>query len=326
MTHQFTHSSIRLPMRLKHFLLPALLLLIASTALASEALPEARPAPVSIIDDLGRTIVLQRPATRIIALYGAFNEILAEMGKEDTIIARTKADALPPSILAKPSIGTHMRPNPELVAGLRPDIVLQLGGRKKALESVHMLEQLGIPVAFFSITTFKELFSVIKRLGTLTNAEEQATRVCNSLQARLDHVQKQLAMVKHKPTVFFEVRYPNLLGAGDASIVNDIINHAGGINVMDASVKLVRINEEEVIKRDPEVYLIQKGAMNPQPLPIQERAHFRTLRAVKNNRVYIIDESSYSRPGPRAVSAVEELAALLHPNLMQPTSHISGDI
>lgn len=313
-------------MLLKHFLLPVLLLVFASTALASNPSPEALPAPVSITDDLGRTIVLQRPATRIIALYGAFNEMLVELKKEDTIVARTKADALPPSILSKPSIGTHMRPNPELVAGLRPDIVLQMGGRKKALESVRMLEQLGIPVAFFSITTFDELFSVIKRLGTLTNAEEQATLVCNALQARLVRVQQQISTVEHKPSVFFEVRYPNLLGAGNASIVNDIINHAGGINIMDASVKLVRINEEEVIKRDPEVYLIQQGAMNPNPQPMKERAHFRTIDAVKNNRVYIIDESSYSRPGPRAVSAVEELAALLHPTRMQPTSHISGDM
>jgi iron complex transport system substrate-binding protein len=313
-------------MHLKHFLLPVLLLLFASTALASKPSPEAISAPVSITDDLGRTIVLQRPATRIIALYGAFNEMLAELKKEDTIVARTKADALPPSILSKPSIGTHMRPNPELVAGLRPDIVLQMGGRKKALESVRMLEQLGIPVAFFSITTFDELLSVIKRLGTLTNAEEQATLVCNTLQARLVHVQQQISAVEHKPSVFFEVRYPNLLGAGNASIVNDIINHAGGTNIMDASVKLVRINEEEVIKRDPEVYLIQQGAMNPNPQPMKERAHFRTINAVKNKRVYIIDESSYSRPGPRAISAVEELAALLHPTRVQPTSHISGDM
>ncbi|WP_254060464.1 ABC transporter substrate-binding protein [Halodesulfovibrio sp. MK-HDV] len=326
MTHQSIHSSIRLPMHLKHFLLPVLLLLFVSTAFASKPSPEGLPTPVSITDDLGRTIVLQRPATRIIALYGAFNEMLAELEKEDTIVARTKADALPPSILSKPSIGTHMRPNPELVAGLRPDIVLQMGGRKKALESVRMLEQLDIPVAFFSITTFEELFSVIKRLGTLTNAEDQATLVCNALQERLVRVQQQLVTVEHKPSVFFEVRYPNLLGAGNASIVNDIINHAGGTNIMDASVKLVRINEEEVIKRDPEVYLIQQGAMNPNPQPMKTRAHFRTINAVKNNRVYIIDESSYSRPGPRAVSAVEELAALLHPTRMQPTSHISGDM
>ena len=269
---------------------------------------------------------MQRPATRIIALYGAFNEMLSELEKEDVIVARTKADTLPPSILAKPSIGTHMRPNPELVAGLHPDIVLQMGGRKKALESVTMLEQLGIPVAFFSITTFEELFSVIKRLGTLTNAEKQAERVCDTLQARLNRVEQQLTAVKHKPSVFFEVRYPNLLGAGTASIVNDIINHAGGINSMDASVKLVRINEEEVIKRNPEVYLIQKGAMNPTPQPIQSRRHFRTISAVKNNRVYVIDESSYSRPGPRAVTAVEELATLLHPTRIQPTSHSSGDM
>ena len=305
-----------------------LLAFLASGTTANAALPEqpvSQTTPVQITDDLGRTVTLPTHATRIIALYGAFNEILAQLGLEDAIIARTKADTIPTSILTKPSIGTHMRPNPELVAGLNPDLVLQMGGRKKALDSVRMLETIGIPVAFFSVTTFDELFSVIKRLGILTGTSPQATALCASMQQRLTNVQKRLANIDHKPSVFFEVRYPNLLGAGNASIVHDIITRAGGTNIMDASVKLVRINEEEVIKRNPEVYLIQKGAMNPAPQPMQERPHFRTINAVQKGRVHIIDESSYSRPGPRAVTAVEELATLLHPKRMQSTFHNSGE-
>ncbi|MCG8532665.1 MAG: ABC transporter substrate-binding protein [Desulfovibrionales bacterium] len=290
-----------------------------------KGVPVLEDTAVSITDDRGKTITLATPATRIIALYGAFNEILAELGKEGTIIARTKADTVPASIRSKPSIGTHMRPNPELVAGLQPDIVFQMGGRKKALDSVLFLEQLGIPVAFFSITSFEDLFSVIKRIGTITGSTPQATAVCTSLRERLSRVQKQTALLHETPTVFFEVRYPNLLGAGKASIVNDIISYAGGTNIMDMPTKLVRINEEEIIKRNPQVYLIQEGAMNPAPQPMEQRPHFRTIQAVTAGRVYILDEALYSRPGPRAVAAVEELAALLHPSWTHSTVSTAGD-
>ena len=76
---------------------------------------------IHVKDDTGRELVLERPAERIIALYGAYNEILAAMGLEDRLVGRTKADVLPPSILSRPSIGTHMRPNVELVLALEPD-------------------------------------------------------------------------------------------------------------------------------------------------------------------------------------------------------------
>ena len=91
--------------------------------------PGATLAEVAVTDDRGQEIRLNAPATRIIALYGAFNEILADLGREDLLVARTAADDQPPTIVTKPSIGTHLRPNAELILGLAPDLVIQLGGR-----------------------------------------------------------------------------------------------------------------------------------------------------------------------------------------------------
>ena len=108
------------------------------------AWPAAASAEVSVTDDLGRQIRLDAPATRIIALYGAFNEILADLGCIDLLVARTAADDQPPSIVAKPSIGTHLRPNAELIMALDPDLIIQLGGRGEAMEPVRFLENRGL--------------------------------------------------------------------------------------------------------------------------------------------------------------------------------------
>jgi iron complex transport system substrate-binding protein len=269
---------------------------------------------IQIVDDLEQKVALPHPARRIIALYGAYNEILASMGLEERLVGRTKADSLPSSILSKPSIGTHMRPNVEMVLGLKPDLIIQSAGRKEAMEIVRQLREEGLQVAVFHPTSFDDLFSVIKRLGVLTEEPIGAQRLLKSIQTRVLSVEHRLQGISHRPRIFFEVRYPNLLGAGRGSMVNDVIRRAGGINCMESHKKLVRIGMEALIKSDPEVYIIQRGPMNKNPSLPSKRPHFRVLRAVKNGRIFIVDEQVYSRPGPRSVEAVEELAAFLHPD------------
>lgn len=271
-------------------------------------------AEISFTDDAGREVRLPAPARRVIALSGALNEIVAALGREDALIARTEADREPPSILGKPAIGTHLRPNLELVAGLAPDLVIQLAGRSDSLEPVEALSRLGIPVAVFRVASFEALFGVTQRLGELLGAEAEAKALTASLTARLDRVQAAVAALP-RPRVLFEVRYPNLLLAGRGSIVSEVVARAGGENCLASTDALVRASEEEVVRLNPEVYLMQRGPMNPDPVPLADRPQYRDLAAIKSNRVFVVDEQRYSRPGPRLVDAVEELAGLLHPDM-----------
>lgn len=280
--------------------------------LAALLLPLEAGAEVTVVDDRGREVRLAEPARRVIALYGAYNEMLAAMGREGAIVARTRADRLPKSILDRPCIGTHMRPNIEMVAGLQPDLVLQMGGRSEASEPLAALERLGVATAHFRARSFDELFSVIRRLGVLTGAGEEAEQLVAGMRGRLAGLRERVSG-RPAPRVFFEVRYPNLLAAGRGSIVNEVIEAAGGVNCVRLPDKLARLSEEELIRLDPEAYLVQVGPMNESPAPPSERGHFRTLTAVRNGRVLMVDEKLFSRPGPRSVLAAEILAAFLHP-------------
>jgi iron complex transport system substrate-binding protein len=270
---------------------------------------------IRVADDLGHEIILQKPAQRVIALYGAYNEILAGMGLEDRLVARTKADERPPSIRSKPSIGTHMRPNVELVLSLEPDLILQSAGRREATAVVEQLRRHGQNVAVFHPNRFTELFDVIERIGRLTGRPLEAADLIHRLRERIGAVEKRLSGISRRPRVFFEVRYPNLLGAGRGSIVNDVIERAGGVNCLESPKKLARIGMETLIRSAPDAYILQRGPMNPEPCsPASRGSHFWVLEAVKQGRILTVDEQVYSRPGPRSVNAVEELAAFLHPD------------
>lgn len=271
-------------------------------------------AKISVTDDSGYTLTLENPAQRVVALYGAFNEILLAMGMDKCLVGRTAADADLPELKHLPAVGTHMRPNAELIVALKPDVVVQLMGRREAESLSTGLRQMGVPVLLFRMDDFESMFSVLIRLGILTGEEDRARQLEKLYRKRLVDVRH--AVENEVPArVFYEVRYPNLLGAGKDSIVNDILLYAGGRNVLSTDGKVVRINEEELIRHNPDVYIIQKGPMNPAPTPMDSRTHFAPLDAVQRGRIYTVDELVFARPGPRAVEAVEQLARWLHPSV-----------
>lgn len=96
--------------------------------------------------------------------------------------------------------------------------------------------------------------------------------------------------------------------------MNDIILHAGGINCVQNEKKIVRMGEEELMRLNPHNYVYQTGRMNPSPVSPAERAHFKLIDGVRSGRILQVDESVFSRPGPRNVEAVEILADFLFNN------------
>ncbi len=135
-----------------------------------------------------------------------------------------------------------MRPNVEMILGLKPDLIIQDAGSQEAMPGLDQLRQQGVPVAVFHPTTFDKLFAVIQRLGVLTGQPDRAEALNKDLQARLAAVADKLQGVKSRPKVFFEIRYPDLLGAGRGSMVDDIIERAGGVNCLTSPKKIVRLN------------------------------------------------------------------------------------
>ncbi len=269
---------------------------------------------IRIVDDTGYEIIFDKPVTRVLPLYGAFSEIMLALELSDVLVGRTAADAKIKGLEHLMAVGTHMRPNIELIHSLKPEVVVQFLGRKEAENLGLGLRKHGVPVLLFKMESFDDMFKVVERLGELCGYLPRAKKLVASYEKRLRDL-RRILMDEKRPRVFFEVRYPNLLGAGTNSIVSDIINIAGGSNVMTLPERVIRINEEELIYKRPDVYIIQKGPMNLNPVPIEDRPNYATLPAIKNGRVLVVEQLAFSRPGPRSVDSAEMLAKWLHPNV-----------
>lgn len=274
----------------------------------------AAPAPQTsaafeVCDDYGHCENFERPVARVIALYGAFNEMLLALDAGDLIVARAQADADIPEIAGLPAIGTHMRPNLELVMAQKPDLILQMGGRAEAGIPLARMAELGAKTLCFDIKSFNDLFEMMRKLGKIAGKEEKAAALIKEWRARLAAIAP--AQGEKRPTVYHEARQPALLAAGKESVIDDIITTAGGENIIKTPKKLVRYNEEALLAANPEFCVVQKGPMNPQPLPPDKRPNLSSLACVKNGNILIVDEREFARPGPGSVKAAETLARWL---------------
>jgi iron complex transport system substrate-binding protein len=66
------------------------------------------------------------------------------------------------------------------------------------------------------------------------------------------------------------------------------------------------------VKEDPDVLFILSDAGGTGTSPADLYPEWRDLRAVREGRVHRVDSDLLSRPGPRAVEALELIARLLH--------------
>jgi iron complex transport system substrate-binding protein len=292
---------------------PALYVFISMFFLLSSVLFAAPSQGIEITDDMGRKIVLEQPAKRIIPLYGAFSEMLFAAGAGEQVIARTQADNFPPELERLPSVGTHMRPDFEMIMGLKPDLVIFSATRKEEAPEISRLVDSGIPVAVFAPRTFEDIFSVIGRLGLLSGHSESASTFASLLGHRLEAIREKLKGIERRQRVYFEIRAEPLTGAGRGSIVYEILKAAGADNVLETDKAIVQYNLEALLFENPDAYIVQRGPMNKNPQDPRERTHFDQLKCVREGRIFFADEFIYSRPGPRCVDAVEQLAAALYP-------------
>jgi iron complex transport system substrate-binding protein len=73
---------------------------------------------------------------------------------------------------------------------------------------------------------------------------------------------------------------------------------------------------EQVLAKDPEV-VIFASEMGDATVSAERRRwqRWKSLKAVKERRLYVIDSDLLHRPGPRLVEGITALAKLIHPEL-----------
>ncbi len=285
-------------------------------ALLLAAAVPAGAATITLLDDVGRSVIMNGPPERIVTLAPSNTEILFALGAEDRIVAVDQWSDHPPAAKTKPQLNPFS-PSLEQIVKLRPDLILAAHG---SAEPVLALGRQGVKVLVLAPRTLEDVYRNILLIGRIVEAEGRAKRLVDGMRQRVAAV---LAKVRGapRPKVFVELDASDPIRpftAGPGSFVDLLVQLAGGANVAASSrTAWPQFSLEELLRADPDMIILadELVTMNPQtPQTVARRPGWSLLRAVSRGAIYPIETEVVSRPGPRVVEGLELLAKLFHPD------------
>ncbi len=270
--------------------------------------------PMLLTDSFGREVTIPKQPERIVSLAPSSTEILFALGLGDKVIGVTDVCDYPEEALAIEKMGGFQGVNVEKIVAANPDLIIADSLTTK--EVVEQLESFGFPVLAIRAVSVEEMLQHIELIGRAANVKAKAEEVITGLRGRVEAISQRVKDIPddERPLVFYEVWYDALMSVGPNTFIHDVIELAGGKSVTaDATTDWPVVDLEVLLAKNPEVVIL--GHTGQTPEQVKARVNWQTVDAVKNNQVYTINPDLFSRPGPRLVDALEEVAKILHPNL-----------
>jgi iron complex transport system substrate-binding protein len=250
-------------------------------------------ADIGVVDDNGQSVVLQRPATRIVSLAPHITELLFAAGAGNAVIGVSEHSDYPAAARTLPRVGGGSGVDLEAVLSLRPELVVAWGsGSPPAL--LQRLQQLGVPVFVSEPRVMKDIAASLERLGRLSGHEAAASRAVQSFEHRLQKLRERYAG-RPPVRVFYQVWQQPLLTINGDHLVSDVIRLCGGVNVFGDLPELApQVSVESVLQRDPQVIIAGGDAPDARSLRDWWR-RWNGISAVQGGHLYTIPEELLER-------------------------------
>ncbi|HLZ09089.1 MAG TPA: ABC transporter substrate-binding protein, partial [Chloroflexota bacterium] len=305
---------------------------IASTAMSLPATPTTVPSvtptpaatatvaayPVTVTDDDKRKVTFDAPPQRIVSLSPGLTETVYALGAGDRVIVTDQFSDFPAENKPKAKLNTYPKPNVEELISLKPDLILVL---VEGDDFVQQMDARGIKVLRVFPKTYDGTLQDIVWLGKVLGASTKATQIAADMRERADAV---VAKTKNAPkvSVYYEIDASDPTKpwvAGPDGFFGNLVPLAGGKNIFDdLATSAGQVSAEQIVSRNPDVIILADttSPSNAQtPAMVKARPGWSGISAVKNNRIQILDDALLTRPGPRLIDGLEQMARLLHPEL-----------
>jgi iron complex transport system substrate-binding protein len=258
---------------------------------------------------------------RIVSTSPSITETLFALGLGDRVVGVSTYCWYPTQVLKLPKVGTYLKPEPETIARLKPDLVfLQAGPHATASQ----LAAIGVKTATVDSGSLAKVFTTIKGIAAAAGVPERADKLNADLTAALDRVKASVAGKPPKKVLIVVGRQTgtlsDIVAVGPGSYLHDIAAIAGGENALAASkVQYARISMETVIGLAPDI-IVDTGEMGEFPTDSTERLKVtenlwkrQTLvKAVRDGAIHASNDQAFVVPGPRIVNVARMMASWFH--------------
>jgi len=269
------------------------------------------------LDEVGRKVEVQTPPQRIVSVAPSVTEALFAIGLAEKVVGVSSFCNYPPEALEKEKVGGYITPSLEKIVALRPDLVIGIaeGDLRTFVDKLAVLK---VPVYITNPRNVLEAMTSIQKIGEVAFSAQPAQKIFREMQEKVREIQIR---VQGRPwlRVLHILNFDPLLSAGKGTFVDDLIRLGGGRNVAEnAQGRYPRFSLEEVLVQDPEVILLA-SMKSKDPLPEQRQrwARWKTITAVRQGRIYVLDSDLIHRPSPRIVDGLEQVARAIHPEAFE---------
>ena len=277
---------------------------------------EAQISPINpptreITDDLGRSVKLPQNIERAVSLAPNLTEIVFALEAGDKLVGRTSYDNFPLEAQQIPTVGDTLNPNIENIIALKPNIVL-VSTASQIQTFTKQLESQNIAIFITNPNNLVGIYKSIYQIGQIFNKDAKAGEIVDNLKQRVAYVEARTNTAEDIK-VFLQISKEPLFTIGKESFLNDVINRAGGVSVTEnVATAYPKLSKETALALNPEAIILSDSEDNKEPNDV-----FVNSPAVKNNKIFKINADIISRPSPRIVGALEEIARDLHPESFQ---------
>jgi len=288
---------------------------------------------------------------RIVTLLPSATEIVCALGFEDQIVGRSHECDYPASVKRLPTL-TQPKFDPEgssaqidervktiigdalavyrvdadALRALKPDVIVTQAQCDVCAVSLRDVEEAvgtwigGPPPKIVSLAPYSlgDVLNDMGRVALALGAGVTGIEMVTQLQRRMTEIARRAKEGAARPRIACIEWIDPLMAAGNW--MPELISMAGGTNLFGvAGQHSPWMKFEELAAADPDVILIMPCSFDMEraarELPtLTNRPEWRSLRAVRDGRVFLGDGNQYfNRPGPRIVESLEILAEILQP-------------
>lgn len=302
-----------------------LAVLVVLALLLAACAPTSGPASagsIAVVDADGNELKLDAPAQKIISLAPSNTEFLFAVGAGGQVIARDDFSNYPEESMELPTVGGFNGAyNLEEIARLQPDLIF--ASPLNSPDVINSIKEVN-PNVFVvpNPDSFDDLYTNIKNIGELTGHADEAQALVDEYTSRVQTVLDTVAKADETPKVFYELDATEPAKpwtAGPGTFIDLLIGLAGGENLgAKLEGEWAQISQEALIVENPDVILLGDatyGGVTAEQ--VFARPGWDGIKAVSSNRVLPFNDDLVSRPGPRMVEGLEELARAIHPELFE---------
>ncbi len=265
--------------------------------------PHAAAGSRVFTDDIGRRVEVPEKIDKLVSLAPNLTEIIFAVQGGERLVGVTTFCNYPEQALAIRKVSDTQKPNIESIVALHPQVVFV--STASQLEAfMKTLDEQGIAVFVTSPNSIEDVFKSITSIGSIIGNSEEADAVVRDLERRVSAIGRRGTRA---PKVFVQIDKEALYTVGSGSYITDLIARAGGVSATAGlSTAYPKISKESALAMNPDVIIVSESDGNREP-----NEAFRNSPAVRNGRVYYINADLLSRPGPRVVDALEQIAEKL---------------